>query len=961
VLRLVLAGAAVLAGALAPAPASAQNATGSLRGYVRDAQGAALAATEIRARHVGTGAVRTTSTNEEGFYILPGLVPAEYEVSVRRMGGQPQTRRVRVLIGTAIEVDFAIATAAVQMAEIQVQAAPAVDMRTSEVAVNVTPVQIENLPTANRNFLDFAVLAPGVRLSGDRVDDTRRTIAYGAQGADQINVFVDGVSYKNDMIQGGVAGQDASRGNPFPLSAIQEYRILTQNYRAEYQKASSAILTTLTRSGTNTFSGNTFIAYQNRGLVALDQFQREDAIRDPSYTAPDYTRYLYGLSLGGPIIRNRLFFFGTYEGNNQDRSARVSITPPTGYPALDSIDWASRNGEFGSPFNQSLFFGKLTWDQTARSSFELSVSLRNENDIRDFGGTRAYEQATRFNNAVNATTLRHRYASGAWLNEATASFQRYRYNPVPANPAPSHRSYNFGAQIGSYVSMQDFTQDRLGFRNDLTYTGLRWAGRHVIKVGGNLDLASYDIVKRNSEIPNFVFETGFDSARTPQRVEWQSGDPVFAWNNSQVGLYLQDDWNPTSRLTINAGVRWDYESGQINTNYVTPQNVVDSLTKYQDSLYFPLDPERYFTDGTQRSPYLGAFQPRLGFSYMLDRAGRTTVYGGWGLFQDRTLVDQAIEESFAQQHPGYTIFFEPNDGVDTDPNLYEWDPTYLNRGKPALDSLIAGRPSNTQEVKLLPNDLRPPMAQQYTLGIRRLIGSWAFDLAYTGVRSNNVFTFYWANMNFTCPERAWSVANCWNPNTVPGFGTILLADNAGKTWYDAINLKIERPFARGAGDLSWGAGISYAWAQRQTQGYNDNYSFPNPVDYPKQLRNDERQRVVANWVLESRRLGGAQISGLFTVASGIRYDVGDRFGGPSNPFRAGAYNPPTFVNLDLRLRKEFRVRNGNLGLSLDFFNALNNQNYGCYNTFSPNDANFGVPGCMASDPQRIQVGMDLGF
>ncbi|MDO8665051.1 MAG: TonB-dependent receptor, partial [Gemmatimonadales bacterium] len=167
---------------------------------------------------------------------------------------------------------------------------------------------------------------------------------------------------------------------------------------------------------------------------------------------------------------------------------------------------------------------------------------------------------------MTTALLRHQYVGGSWLNEAQASFQRYHYNPVPATPSAANRFYGFGccAQIGSNVSDQDFTQDRLSLRNVLTWSGWGWAGSHVVKVGGNVDFLSYDIIKRNSEIPRFVYEPWFNDFEIPERVEFQSGDPNFSTNNTQLGLFLQDDWSPTPRLTLNLGVRWDYESGMLN-------------------------------------------------------------------------------------------------------------------------------------------------------------------------------------------------------------------------------------------------------------------------------------------------------------------------------------------------------------------------------------------------------------
>ncbi|HXE82279.1 MAG TPA: carboxypeptidase-like regulatory domain-containing protein, partial [Gemmatimonadales bacterium] len=356
---------------LLPLSLSAQTTTGSIRGFVKDENGGAVVDAQIQARDTLTGVERSISSRTDGSYTLAGLAPATYEVSVRKIGFNPQRRRVTVQIGATITLDLTLQAGAVELQAVAVETTPVIEMRTSEVATNVTQQQVNNLPSPSRNFLDLAVLAPGTQIENDRLNGTARRLSSGAQSADQINVFIDGASYKNDLIHGGVVGQDRSRGNPFPRNAIQEFRVLTQNYKAEYQKSSSAILTALTRSGTNEWTGNAFFAYQNKGLVALDSVQEHDkhiadsiaiANGTPStFLEPDYTRQLIGLSAGGPLSRNKLFFFGSYEGNYQTRSNKVDIVPPTGFPALDTVDFASRNGYFDSPFRETLLFGKLNY------------------------------------------------------------------------------------------------------------------------------------------------------------------------------------------------------------------------------------------------------------------------------------------------------------------------------------------------------------------------------------------------------------------------------------------------------------------------------------------------------------------------------------------------------------------------------------------------------------------------
>ncbi len=212
-----------------------------------------------------------------------------------------------------------------------------------------------------------------------------RIFSAGAAPAAQVNLFVDGQSLKNDIIASGVAGQDASRGNPFPRNAVQEFRIITNNYKAEYQKASSAIITAVTKSGGNTWEGSTFLDYQNKDLVSLDTFTASPPCDStPTFVKPDYTRYLFGGSAGGPLIKDKLFFFGTYEGNFQHRLGTVQLSgDPANYPpAIGSFDISSHQ----APFKENLGFAKLTYNMSDKQLLEFTGNLRKEHDTRDFGG-----------------------------------------------------------------------------------------------------------------------------------------------------------------------------------------------------------------------------------------------------------------------------------------------------------------------------------------------------------------------------------------------------------------------------------------------------------------------------------------------------------------------------------------------------------------------------------------------
>jgi outer membrane receptor protein involved in Fe transport len=974
----VLQGCWVLALAALPSgPVAAQTSTGSIRGTVTDSAGAPLTGVEVIALHTGTGVQRNAATNSRGFYSHSGLTPAEYHLTVRQIGSTPVQRPVRVQVGQVLTIDFQLAPTSVQLEEVVVLAAPVAETKTSEVATNVSQEQIERLPTPSRNFLDLAALTPGVSVTEDRINGNTRTFSAGGQGSNAVNLFVDGTSLKNDLTGGGVAGQDNSKGSPFPRNAIQEYRVISQNFKAEYQKASSAIITAVTKSGGNVWSGDVFLGYQDKALVALDSFQRADQAANPAtFVEPDYSRYLVGVSAGGPIIPDKLHFFGSYEGNYQDRANRVNFEPPAGFPALDTVNLTQYNGLFQQPFRETLLFGKLSYAVTPNSSAELSLSNRQESEIREFDLRRAFQFAQDFGNKVLIGQLKYSYFSGPWLNEAKVDYSRFGRGFVPNTPGLAVRLYRFDNndnKIGSYESTQDFTQKRLGFRNDLTYSGFRGAGQHVFKLGASFDFAQYDVFKDNNGTPTFTFadtarcngcpaEGQAFAFRTPFQLTQSTGNPVVNTNNNQIGVYLQDDWSPTERLTLNLGIRWDYESHMLNYDFVTPQNVVDTLTRYNDSLRTPLDLSRYISTGSERKPFYGAFQPRLGFSYALDRNDRTTIFGGFGIYYDRSLFDlYAVDESIRLSHPTFFVQFAHPDSVPG-PGQVAWNDSYLTADRATLEALATSR--GVPEPQLVDNDSKPPKSQQWNVGIRQVLGDFLISAAYVGVRGLDQTTISFANVGLN-PD-----GTCCISFDLPahGFLNFLYTANDKKTWYDALQLQVNRTYRPGE-TFGWGAGLTYTYSSRFVQGVDavgDDFAFPQARDILKHPANDEKHRVVANWIMDVPYLWGIQFSGLLTLGGQIKQDISNlRFGAPGTYVRGGFTVPGgvfPYRNVDLRLRKDFpNIGRTRLGVTVDMFNAFNRANLGCWETGNPTAANFGTSSCVISDARRFQFGLEYGF
>jgi hypothetical protein len=964
-IRVVLGGCALLlAATLSYSGLAAQTSTGSIRGTVADSAGTPLAGADVVARNISTGVQRSAASNERGFYSLGGLTPARYELTVRRIGNAPAGRAVQLQVGQVLTLDFRLAPTTVQLEELVVETAPVEETQTSEVATNVTQQQIQNLPSGSRNFLDLAALAPSVRVNADRINGTGKTFAAGASPAENINVFVDGKSLKNDIINGGVIGQDASRGNPFPRNAVQEFRIITNNFKAEYQKSSSAVITAVTKSGGNEWAGSVFGSWQNKSLVALDTFQRADQDTLPTFEEPDYSRVLVGGNVGGPLIRDRLFLFAAYEGNFQNRQG---VTRFNG----DATTWpaeivALQGQRATAPFRQHLGFAKLTYSLSPQQQLELGGNLRIERDRRSFGGifeqtNRSVSVAENFRQNIADGSIKHSYFGNNWTNEALAYYQWYQWNPIPLNPDDVGIEYLGIGRIGGRDSEQNLIQKRLSFRDDWTYSGLQWAGSHVIKIGANADFLRYNLTKDIFGNPVFRFSDVNDFA-FPVEAEYGAGDPLVSGTNNQFGIYAQDDWSPTSRLTINAGIRWDYETGMSNQDFVTPAAVRDSILLLRDSFFIDVDPARYLTDGNDREAFTGAFQPRLGFSYALDQDRRTTIFAAAGIFYDRLGFNTFIDETYRRQHPQYLFRFADN---DTTPGAIRWDPALMS--KRGLDSILALGQAGTQEVFLVPNDLKPPKTYQWNVGVRQLIGTVLASVAYTGARGRNGYSYEWAQLTLN-PE----TNDCCLSISTPAYRNILVGNNDVRTWYDALEFRVDRSYRPGE-TFGWGAGIAYTLSWADQEGI-DLFSFPQVrvgFNTKHPIRDDQRHRIVANWVIDVPWAFGVQFSGLATFASGkpfnrIEFVV---LPPPQGNLRVlqGIERGPWFKTVDLRMRKDFPSFGGTrLGVTADLFNIFNTDNLGNFNdeAVSPGgvpNPDFGNAREVVSDPRRFQLGVQYDF
>ena len=978
-----LGGAAVVAALLGLGgtanPAAAQTATSNLRGYVTGPGGAPVGDAQVVARSITTNQTRGTITNASGFYYIAGLRPGAYEVSLRRVGFAPQTRNVQLPIGETVDLGFSTQQLATQLAAVQVTAERAgTTTRTSEVGTNISREQIDNLPNFERNVLDLAKLVPGVM--SQEVNNGDKFIRAGGQPAEAVNIFVDGASYKNDVLRGGVVGQDASKGNPLPQGAIQEFRVLTQNYKAEYQRASSLVIVATTKTGSNNTEADLFAYGIGKSYVARDYFTNKRG-----GARPNYDRLQAGGNIGGPIVKDKLFYFGTYELNFRDEPAYILLGGDSARaPAALKQQLLGYTGQQQQQFREHLGLAKLTWLQSERNTIDGSLTLRNDNDFRGFGGQTSFESAENLHIATTTGVVNIKHAGDRWLNETQLGAQFFQWNPTAKNFGVIGKDYQGLLRIGGKDTDQNFQQNRFTIRNDVTRGGVQLAGDHVFKMGASVDFLSYTGTKYF--VGNPVFTFGYDSAagvpssqvnrwQTPLRVLSGFGDPTIKTNNQQFGLYVQDDWSVGRHLVVNLGIRWDAETNGINNTYKTPGTLADTLrAEYSagrlvatqntpGNCCVPVNVisqlggiENYITTGRSTRPiYWKEFQPRLGASYDLSGDGHTVIFGGAGLYFDRNYWNTLFDEQFRRQFSVINVDFSSN--CAGRPNCAAWDPKYYDPAQLHQLAVSAGKP----EVFLVKNDMVPPHTLQASFGVRHQFTRNLVTLSYNGLAGRNYMNFIRGGP--------------WGGGGTP-YSTVFVADDRVQTRYNSIQLQVERPLLATSW---WGGQLAYTLAKSEEKGqstdifwgFDDRY--PTVADRPwLRTPGDQRHLLVVNGI--SRLPFGFLGSAITTLGSGITVNASDEtLGSGTGQRRTYTFTPPSraflgvgnvfaFQNLDLRLQKDLSFLSGQkASVLIDLFNAFNSANFGCYDTtIRPGNANFGRPGCSALG-RRLQVGLRYGF
>jgi outer membrane receptor protein involved in Fe transport len=913
----------ILAVVCAAVTAHGQAVTANLQGVVSDASGAVVAGARVTATNLDTGEKRSVESNAEGFYRFNLLPRGPYEVRTQKMGFADQSLKLTLTVGDTVTANFALKVAG-QTQQVEVTSlASQVDTSSSQIEQPISQVQIADLPINDRNFQQLANLIPGVSPSPS-YDPTKRLyggIVSGGATARSSGISVDGGNF-NDNIVGGPVGL-------VPEDAIQEFQVITNQYSAEYGHSSGPFINVVTKSGSNTLHGSGFLLYRQKDLQANGFFEKKK---------PDFDREQFGGSLGGPLVKDRTFGFYAIERNRQQKSQTVD----TGgvYPQFE--------GSFPAPFRDLLMVTKLDHHFTTaeslsfRASFQRNTSregLRIDPNLL-FGGPpaeNAFQVATNENLSWQATQTS--LLSTRTLNQFTVQFNRFINNLKPTSLGINLRfpSVVFGENSSTPQNVQ---QDRLQLRDDFSTQG-SWHGLHSIKFGADLNPrikynALFDLVKNTSfffsvddpgitcSSPTSCHTTLIQNPNSPvffalRGIGSTKENGTTAW---QMAYYIQDDWKISRRLTVNLGVRYEFESGFIDAGFHQPLEGVAP----------------FFDSRTRKNPKL-SFGPRIGFAYDPAGNGRTVIRGGYGIYYDSTPWEIGyIDRTFN----GVKYFIDAF--VPTQPDVN--DPAFQGPLPPPGGFAVDGK-------------VRQPYTHQWSGGIGQQL-PWGIVLDASYVHILGIHGWMSRELN---PQSATRVA------PFPSLGLFTSFQATNLSHYNGLQVSARKNLDKrlqfqASYTLSKAVGLSDdIFEPGVPQDSNNIFADKGPT-----LR-DARHRFVLSGIVNLPL--GFQTANIVALQSGRPFNIttgtddngdGHLKDRPPGVGRNAGRAAPTYV-WDTRLSRPFKIgERVEISPTVDLFNVVNHPNFDpeSYNGVISSPT-FGKPSDIISPPRQLQLGVRATF
>jgi hypothetical protein len=600
--------------ALVSTSALAQQTTGSITGQVLDTQGAAIPGATVTARNVATGFARTAVSDAEGIYRLQALPVGTYDLLTELAGFATVDQKGIVLnIGQNLSVDFTLKVASVAETVTVTGESPLIEVTASSVGGVVDIGRIESMPLNGRQFANLAATIPGVGLGyhSDPTKSTQFSPQINGGNGRNVNYQIDGGDNNDDTV-GGLL-------QLFPLEAIQEFNMITSRSKAEYGRSNGGVMNIVTKSGTNSPSGSWFTLVRDTAMNAKTETEKLGEA-----DKQDYRRYQFGGSFGGPIVQDKAHYFVAAERTSQDTFQLVGTEGL--FPELDGI--------FATPYRENLVTGKLTAAVTPTQYLAVRYG-RNQNS-QPYGAdphTPPNGWGTS-GNSFNSVNFNHNWVlGGSKLNEFIFQYADFR-NHIGANSTDPYQLFPNGVAIGQSPNTPQTTeQKKWQFRDDFSWSVAGMGGiGHDFKVGVNFINEPRLFITFNSGKGVLQHTHLTDDVNGPlSLVTLSDGDSSANIPLKQYAIFFQDDWRASDRLTINAGLRWDYITGyqfdqSLNPNFVKVQAAgAAGLLKGIKGLE---------NAGLEPQEDKDNIQPRIGFAYDLSGDGRSVLRGGWGIYMD---------------------------------------------------------------------------------------------------------------------------------------------------------------------------------------------------------------------------------------------------------------------------------------------------------------------------------------
>lgn len=910
----------------------------TLEGFVRN-EVRGIAGAHVSAVDNLTSERRSAVTNERGFFRMLDMSSGRYIVTVRGLGYSPGTQSVQLILGQRAQLEFALQPTAATLETVEVRAPgqPAPEIQRTSVASAVTEQEIRNLPLNTRHVMELAAIVPGIR-SFRPVDGHSLPAAGPLRDERAINLYLDGVEMKN-MNTGNVVGTPQT-GSPLPADALQEFRVSLNTYDAEFTRGSAYIISAVTHRGTNERQGSVFGFFQNKDLVSITDFQRQI----PNFEKPDFSRRQAGFSLRGPLVRDRLFYALTYEMSDTDNF--VAVVP--GRPADEPAIWDSYAGVFNSPNRNHTGVLRLTWAPNDANLVDAIWSSRYMTGESGFGGTVAREAAVTQEYVVNTAKLRHRWLPTPHLaNELSVQFVGWSHEDRPLVIGPEFQFPTLTIGRAGYL---DIDESQLRLANRITYSNGSGPGSHLLKAG--LEIGRVTAVQFSPQNGQGVFRFRTETAEPfealigvgfihPETIE-DARTPLLG---AVAGGYLNDEWQVSSRLLLNLGVRYDVEFNTLGNDF-TVSWVNDSTLNSRPEL------QGLLNRGNRQND-LNNISPRISFSWDATGGRRTFLRGGFGIMYDRS--------------PGLTAFAERR--ASTWRTYVFANPGTIDADELRARVLAGGGTAAPPQVVLLPKRMEAPENRQWSVGVgAQLTSALTLNMDYIDQDVRKVF----ANVNLNWIDRSQTPARRVLSTL---HGNIIAHGDFARAKYRALltslsfspdsGLRLRLAHTFGSAKADWdvqnvpvpAAGASQFYVLQRTSG-------------------DERHRFVLSgtWMVGST-IG---VSTIATLASPRPYKTwvgedlnqnnlleddwidGRRYALPGNTWRSW------YRIVDVRLTKSFNVRgNARLSLIAESFNLFNTENYAGY--FGVRNSATGEPRPDFGTPSGIfgtrqfQVGSRLEF